>query len=161
MGRHTLKIISLMMILVFSVFYHAPTTGGGTADSASTAAGGEGAEAALRKRCHPIVEAVMSLFSLPTTFPSTPSYWAKLHSSVRNGLGFFSIAPNLDFRAGGKAGMREEERNGKKLVKEAVMKSKETVEDSAKSAARLAAEAVGSLKKTMSSGKTEEKGEEL
>ncbi|CAH9098351.1 unnamed protein product [Cuscuta epithymum] len=163
MGRNKLKIVSLLAILVFSLFYHAPATGGGTAEeSVSPVAGGGEGMAAVRKRCHPIVEAAMRLFSLPTTFPYTPaSYWAKLDSLVRNGLGFFSTAPNLDFRASGKAGIGEEEGNGKKLVEEVIMKSKETVEDSAKSAARLAAEAVGSLKKTMSSKKTEEKGEEL
>nr|GMC82446.1 uncharacterized protein LOC109227352 [Ipomoea batatas] len=101
---------------------------------------------AVRKRRHPIVETAMAMFSLPTTFPDTSAYWTKLDSLIQQGRAFFfSSPPNLDFRQGTDedAPKAMEEGTGEK-VKEAVVKSvdksKATIEDSAKSAAKVAGE---------------------
>nr|GMC89295.1 uncharacterized protein LOC102581787 [Ipomoea batatas] len=115
---------------------------------------------AVRKRRHPIVETAMALFSLPTTFPDTSAYWTKLDSLIQQGRAFFFFSPpNLDFRQGteDEAPKAMEEGTGEK-VKDAVVKSvdksKATIEDSAKSAAKLAGETVGKatqkLKETLS-----------
>nr|GMC84586.1 uncharacterized protein LOC109227352 [Ipomoea batatas] len=99
---------------------------------------------AVRKRRHPIVETAMALISLPTTFPDTSAYWTKLDSLIQKGRAFFFSPPNLDFRQGTEEAPKAMEEGTGEKVKEAVVKSvdksKATVEDSAKSAAKLAGE---------------------
>nr|XP_016491213.1 PREDICTED: uncharacterized protein LOC107810893 [Nicotiana tabacum] len=110
----------------------------------------------------PIIETVKRMFSFPTTLPQTStSYWSKFNSLIKQGKAYFS-PPTLDFRDSQEAQGKEEEGAGEK-VKEAVIKSldksKEAMEDSAKSAAKLAGDAVqktkNKVKRTFSFGDKE------
>ncbi|KAI3463162.1 hypothetical protein Pfo_019825 [Paulownia fortunei] len=116
----------------------------------------------------PIIDAVKSLFSLPTTkslfsLPTTSDSWIlKVKALFQQGWPYFP-PPNFEGGSGGDEGMMGNEGATVK-VKDAVVKSldksKATVEDSARSAAKLADEAVDKtvkkLKKTLS-GRGEER----
>ncbi|VFQ65557.1 unnamed protein product [Cuscuta campestris] len=146
MGRIRNRAKLLMMILSFALLLlFCPPAATGGEDGASAAV----VEAA-RERRHPVVEAAMALFSLPTAFPRAPSYWLKLSSFFKQGMGFFFTAPDLDFRGnGGVPKGAEEEGTAGEKVKEAVVKSKAAMEDSAKSAAKLAGEVVDMAAKNL------------
>ncbi|XP_015078704.1 uncharacterized protein LOC107022622 [Solanum pennellii] len=109
----------------------------------------------------PIIETVKKMFSFPTSFPQTSAnYWSRFESLIKQGKAYFS-PPTLDFRDSQEAQARAEggAAPGEK-VKEAVLKSldksKAALEESAKSAAKLAGEAVhkttNKMKRTFSFG---------
>lgn len=105
----------------------------------------------------PIIETVKKMFSFPQT---SANYWSRFESLIKQGKAYFS-PPTLDFRDSQEAQARAEggAAPGEK-VKEAVLKSldksKAALEESAKSAAKLAGEAVSKttnkMKRTFSFG---------
>ncbi|MCD7470978.1 hypothetical protein HAX54_011235 [Datura stramonium] len=118
----------------------------------------------------PIIETVKRMFSFPTnSFPQTSTnYWSKFESLIKQGKAYFS-RPTLDFRDSQEVQAREETGAAGEKVKEAVLKSldksKAAIEESAKSAARLAGDAVqkttNKVKRTFSFGDRGHQADEL
>ncbi|XP_009616305.1 uncharacterized protein LOC107823796 [Nicotiana tabacum] len=156
---------SLFLLLLLLIISFRCTTAAATVGS--TVGGGQEEEAQqLQEQLHmeakaqktPIIETVKRMFSFPTTLPQTStSYWSKFNSLIKQCKAYFS-PPTLDFRDSQEAQGKEEGAGEK--VKEAMIKSldksKEAMEDSAKSAAKLAGDAVqktkNKVKRTFSFG---------
>ncbi|KAK4719085.1 hypothetical protein R3W88_017423 [Solanum pinnatisectum] len=148
-----------LLLLLFTISFH--YTIGSAGD------GQEEEEQQIQEQQHhmksktPIIETVKKMFSFPTSFPQTSAnYWSRFESLIKQGKAYFS-PPTLDFRDSQEAQARAEggAAPGEK-VKEAVLKSldksKAALEESAKSAAKLAGEAVqkttNKMKRTFSFG---------
>ncbi|WMV34939.1 hypothetical protein MTR67_028324 [Solanum verrucosum] len=139
-----------LLLLLFTISFHYPI---------GSAGDGQEEEQQIQEQLYvksktPIIETVKKMFSFPTSFPQTSAnYWSRFESLIKQGKAYFS-PPTLDFRDSQEAHARAEggAAPGEK-VKEAVLKSldksKAALEESAKSAAKLAGEAVQKTAKKM------------
>ncbi|XP_055830513.1 uncharacterized protein LOC129899537 [Solanum dulcamara] len=148
-----------LLLLLFITSFHY------TIGSAGDEQGGGEEQQIQEQQLHeksrtPIIETVKRMFSFPASFPQTPTnYWSKFESLIKQGKAYFS-PPTLDFRDSQEAQARVEGGAPGEKVKEAVLKSldksKAALEESAKSAAKLAGEAVqkttNKVKRTFSFG---------
>ncbi|KAM4113312.1 hypothetical protein ACJW30_05G210900 [Castanea mollissima] len=92
-------------------------------------------------------ERLRSMFSFPKT--TSTSYWEKVKTLINQAHAYF-FPPNIDFRGGYEAEANEAAGSAGVKVKEAVTQSlgkiKATVEDSAKTAAKVVGETVKNTK---------------
>ncbi|CAN4098052.1 unnamed protein product [Withania somnifera] len=129
--RSYYSLFLLLLLFIISLNYSFGSVGGGKEEELK--------EQQLHMKSRtPIIETVKSMFSFPQT---STNYWSKFESFIKQGKGYFS-PPTLDFRDSQEAQTREKGGAPGEMVKEAVLKSldkgKATMEESAKSAARLA-----------------------
>ncbi|KAM3308306.1 hypothetical protein P3S67_010050 [Capsicum chacoense] len=148
---YSLFLVLLLLFIIISFHYTVGSVGDGQAEEEQL----QEQQLHMKSRT-PIIETVKRLFSSPQT---STNYWNKFESLVRQGKAYF-YPPTLDFRDSQEARAREERVATGEKVKEAVLKSldksKAALEESAKSAARLAGDAVqkttAKMKRTFSFG---------
>ncbi|XP_030971184.1 uncharacterized protein LOC115991548 [Quercus lobata] len=101
-----------------------------------------------------------SMFSFPKT--TSTSYWEKVKTLINLAHAYF-FPPNIDFRGGDEAEANEASGGAGAKVKEAVTqslgKSKATVEDSAKTAAKIVGETVKNTKEKVKNSLFEREAE--
>ncbi|KAJ8557780.1 hypothetical protein K7X08_004546 [Anisodus acutangulus] len=152
-----------LLLLLFIISFHytiGSTVGGGQEEEEKQQLQEQLLHIEEGKSKPPIIETVKKMFSFPTSFSQTPtSYWSKLESLFKQGKAYFS-PPTLDFRDSQEAQDREEGVALKEAVLKSLDKSKATIEESAKSAAKLAGDAMqkttNKLKRTFSFGDRED-----